>query len=454
MSSRRPIPAGVAVALAFALAVAPSGGPLHALDFVFTPEPGTAQEAIDGFVAAGQLWSDLFDDDITVNIRIGFRSLDPGVLGSTSSQRTVVTYQQFVDALTADQTSADDTAAIGSLKPPTAFRMLLNRTSDSPQGSGSANPFLDADGDNNNTAVRLTRANAKALGLVAADDAALDASIAFSSDFNWDFEPADGTLANHFNFVQVAAHEIGHMLGFTSGVDILDTNSPPQGGPFSDIAFTWVNSKDLFRYSTTSAGQSSGVFDWTADTRAKFFSLDHGANDLGGFSTGRNFGDGRQASHWKDDRGLGIMDPTVAPGESTAISTLDTRLFDVIGWDLEAAAPAAQADLSISLNTVVDVTYVISATNAGPTGVTGASVDQSLPAGVSGVSWVCSSSGGASCTAAGSGDIHDTVDLPVGGRVTYTATGTAAGAGPTSATVGAPSGVQDPAPGNNSASGG
>jgi uncharacterized repeat protein (TIGR01451 family) len=366
----------------------------------------------------------------------------------------VVTYQQFVDALTADQTSADDTAAIGSLQPPTAFRMLLNRTSDSPQGSGSANPFLDADGDNNNTAVRLTRANAKALGLVAADDAALDASIAFSSDFNWDFEPADGTLANHFNFVQVAAHEIGHMLGFTSGVDILDTNSPPQGGPFSDIAFTWVNSKDLFRYSTTSAGQSSGVFDWTADTRAKFFSLDHGANDLGGFSTGRNFGDGRQASHWKDDRGLGIMDPTVAPGESTAISTLDTRLFDVIGWDLEAAAPAAQADLSISLNTVVDVTYVISATNAGPTGVTGASVDQSLPAGVSGVSWVCSSSGGASCTAAGSGDIHDTVDLPVGGRVTYTATGTAAGAGPTSATVGAPSGVQDPAPGNNSASGG
>lgn len=425
--------------------------PLAAVDFDFTPEPGMDQDAVDGFEAAGDLWSALLTDEVTVNVEIDFRPLSPGVLGATGSERITVTYQQIVDALVADASSGDDTAATGSLQPGPAMQMLLNRTSDSPEGSGSATPFLDDDSDDNNTTVRITRANAKALGLLDADDPALDASITFSSDFNWDFDPGDGILANHFDFIAVAAHEIGHALGFTSGVDILDGNSPPTNGPFPDALFTWVNSKDLFRFSTASTAQGAGTFDWTADTRAKFFSIDGGATDLGGFSTGRTFGDGQQASHWRDDRGLGLMDPTVATGESPPITDLDVQLFDVIGWNREEGAPpSALADLAVAVATSVDVTYVVTASNNGPDDVTGVAVDNVFPPEVSGVTWQCTASAGAACTASGSGDIHDTVTLPAGATVTYTATGTATGVGVNAATVTPPSGVQDDTPGNNS----
>ena len=83
------------------------------------------------------------------------------------------------------------------------------------------------------------------------------------------------------------------------------------------------------------------MIDWTADARAKYFSIDGGATSLGGatFSTGR-FGDARQASHWKDNLGLGIMDPTAAPsGERMVVGPNDVNAFDVIGWNLTAAVP-------------------------------------------------------------------------------------------------------------------
>lgn len=431
------------------IALAVAAMPAAALEFNFTPEPGTSQQAIDGFEAAGELWSEIYDDDVIINIDVGFRSLRPGVLASTGSQRVTVSYRELVDALEADATSGDDATATASLPAPPARALLLNRTRNSPLGAGNAGPFLDDDGDANNTSVRLTRANAKALGLLAADAPENDASITFSSDFNWDFDPSDGTRANHFAFVLVAAHEIGHMLGFTSGVDLLDGNSPPVNGPFDDNQFTFVSSKDVFRFSDQSLDRGAGVGDWTADTREKFFSID-GGTDLGGFSTGRNFGDGQQASHWKDDRGLGLMDPTVAAGATPTITELDVQLFDVIGWDLAGGdGGPLEADLALSVATGVDVTYQVTVRNDGPDDVTGASVEDAFPPGVSGVTWTCTASGGATCTASGSGDLHDVVDLPAGSSVTYTATGTATDAGPNAATVTAPTGVTDPDPGNN-----
>ncbi len=305
-----------------------------ALDFNFNPAPGMAQEAIDGFTAAGALWSNIYRDDITINMEIGFEQLSPGTLGQTGSERTAVTYAQFRTASTNEASSADDQQAVGNLPTGTAETMLLNRTRNSPHGAGNATPYLDGDGDANNETIRMTRANAKALGLLAGDDAGNDASITFNSEFNWDFDPSDGITANHFSFIAVAAHEIGHAMGFVSGVDILDINSPPVTPvSFFDHEFSFVSPVDVYRFSAQSFGQGAGVIDWTADTRRKFFALDGGATDTGGFSTGRNFGDGQQASHWQDNQGLGLMDPTAAPGENGQITALDTQLFDVIGYD-------------------------------------------------------------------------------------------------------------------------
>ncbi|MCP4567794.1 MAG: DUF11 domain-containing protein, partial [FCB group bacterium] len=102
-----------------------------------------------------------------------------------------------------------------------------------------------------------------------------------------------------------------------------------------------------------------------------------------------------------------------------------------------------------------EVTYTISVTNLGPSAVTGATVADAFSEQLTGVTWSCAGSGGGTCTASGAGDINDDVDLPVGGSVTYTATGTVV-AGDWSvlentATVTAPAGVDDPDEGDNSA---
>jgi uncharacterized repeat protein (TIGR01451 family) len=85
------------------------------------------------------------------------------------------------------------------------------------------------------------------------------------------------------------------------------------------------------------------------------------------------------------------------------------------------------ADLSITktdgVTTAVpggSVTYTITASNAGPDPVTGGTVADTFPA-ILTCTWTCVGAGGGTCTAAGSGNINDTVNLPVGGSVTHTA---------------------------------
>jgi hypothetical protein len=322
------------------------GKPAQALTFNFMPPPpGTDQQAYDGFVAAGALWSNIFTDNVTVNLSIGFRSLDPGVLAEAGSVADFYSYTDVRNALFNDRTSADDVSAVDNLQA-SPFSMLINLTENNPNGSGSITPYLDNDGDDNNQFINMSRANAKALGLVAGDAPEEDAMITFSSNFAFDFDRSDGISARTFDFIGIAAHEIGHALGFLSGVDVLDYFSQSEnGGPYQDNDFTFVTPLDLFRYSTASQAQGPGVIDWTADLRDKYFSLDGGTTPIGimnplqGFSTGTFYGDGNQASHWKDDLGRGIMDPTFDYEELGLITELDRRGFDAIGWNRRDAAP-------------------------------------------------------------------------------------------------------------------
>jgi uncharacterized repeat protein (TIGR01451 family) len=140
----------------------------------------------------------------------------------------------------------------------------------------------------------------------------------------------------------------------------------------------------------------------------------------------------------------GVTDPT--PGNNSATDT-DTLL--------------QQADLAITKTDGVtsaapggSVTYTITASNAGPSNATGATVADTFPASLTGT-WTCVGAGGGTCTAAGAGNINDVVNLPAGGSVTYTVSATisaaATGTLSNTATVTAPAGVTDPVPGNNSA---
>lgn len=126
------------------------------------------------------------------------------------------------------------------------------------------------------------------------------------------------------------------------------------------------------------------------------------------------------------------------------------------------AAVGASADLSItktdgvaSIGAGVTTNYTITASNAGPDPVTGATVADTFPAACVSPTWTCIGAAGGTCAAAGAGNINDTVNLPSGGSVTYTAAcpvnASAVGTLVNTATVTPPGTVSDPTPGNNSA---
>jgi uncharacterized repeat protein (TIGR01451 family) len=182
---------------------------------------------------------------------------------------------------------------------------------------------------------------------------------------------------------------------------------------------------------------------------------------------------------------------TLPPGESTTITfqvmvndpfpaannpicnqaTISGSNFaNVLTDDPDTGAPADPTCTTVEINadlaiTKTDgaateipgtvVTYTIVATNAGPNPDPAAIVADTFPAAITSVTWTCLGAGGATCTAAGSGNINETVNLPVGGSVTFTASGTispaATGTLANTAAVATSVGITDPNLANNSA---
>ena len=69
--------------------------------------------------------------------------------------------------------------------------------------------------------------------------------------------------------------------------------------------------------------------------------------------------------------------------------------------------------------------YTITVTNPlGPSDASGATVIDTFPATLTGVTWTCTGTGGGACSASGSGNINTPVTVPVGAAVVFTATGT------------------------------
>lgn len=349
MSRSRTVENFSALGLAAAIAVGAAAPAQASLQFALTYLPGTTVAEQNAFAAAAAVWSSVLADSVTVHLTVGTANLADGILASAESVFALHSYAATRAALVADATSSADATAVANLQAAPNLRLLTNATANNPNGANSLTPYLDTTGANT-ALLRMTNANALALGLsvsglmldecTTASAVFCDGSITFNTDFGWDLNPNDGIGGGLFDFVGIAVHEIGHALGFISGVDVLDFNAGPTN-LFVDDDFTWVTPLDLYRCSAASAAQSA--LDWTVGsaTDPKLFSLDACGSPLAEFATGPK-GDGRQASHWKDNQGHGLMDPTSAAGELKILTATDVLAFDVIGWNtVSTPAPAS-----------------------------------------------------------------------------------------------------------------
>ncbi len=271
--------------------------------------------ALAAFNRAAQQWESFISDPITITIDADLGSLGPGIIGSANSVALQGSYTLVRNALVADAADEADDGVVAFL--PTAAQF----TATIPLGSTLSGN------------VTLTKANAKALGFTGLDSmfGVSDGTITFSDAFAFDYDNSDGVMLGFMDFETVAAHEIGHILGFFSGVDNADAGA-------TTVQPTTL---DLFRFADGGASDPSNTATFTTASRNMVPGANAIFDDLDNewrMSTGRTLGDGRQASHWKDDSltgiNIGIMDPTLALGVSFNITAADLRALDGIGYEI------------------------------------------------------------------------------------------------------------------------
>lgn len=142
-----------------------------------------------------------------------------------------------------------------------------------------------------------------------------------------------------------------------------------------------------------------------------------------------------------------------APGGVTDSSSSNNSATDVTSLVL-ADLLISKTDGQVTAFVGAPITYTIVVSNAGPDPIGGATVTDSMPAALEGVTWTCEATGGATCTSSGSGSITDSVAVPVGATVAYIVHGSvspsASGTLSNTATV-TVSNATDPDLGDNSA---
>lgn len=276
------------------------------INIVYVLAGSVPASAVPAFAAAEAYIESLFADPITVTVTCSFASLSPGVLGGTGSTYGFVTYSGSRSGLVAG--------------------MDANDTIQSSLPSGSTVPvrYKSSSIPTNEDRVFWTIANYNSTVGSAAGNAA---SMQYSTNFAWDFDPSNGITSGTYSFLDVIIHETGHALGFTSGVDFRIND---------------IETMDLYRFQRTDGGQ-----DYNPDTLAEFtvrprlarFNAPSDAHNTDFISSEIRMSDGSpsQASHLRDQSPpLGLMDPTLGFGQTFYpgfFTTSDLAIFDAIGYD-------------------------------------------------------------------------------------------------------------------------
>lgn len=249
----------------------------------FGANAANAQNAWNQAVA---IMESKYSDSIHININVNGVA-GTGVFGQSNTFLTSTTYANLRNAVVNDAKSADDATAIGA--------------------GGS---MVTADPVSGQHTWWVSRAQAKALGLIA-DDLSNDGTVTFGAGNPFFFDPSS-PVAGEYDLVGVMLHELSEVmgrLGISGGTIGNSTNSYSLIDNFS---YKGAGSKGL--------GGDGG----------NNFSIDNGTTLLKLFNNAQSNGlDTRDWAPGSND----AFNQFSGSGVTNGLSTVDLRLLDVIGYD-------------------------------------------------------------------------------------------------------------------------
>lgn len=260
---------------------------------------GNAAAAQASWIAAANIFSANFNDNIHVNITVDAVA-GTGVFGQSSTFLNSLSYSTLHTLMVADAKTADDATALGG-------------------SIGLADPV------GGTHTWWVSRAEAKAIGLIG-DDLLNDGTTTFGAGNPFTF--SGSIAAGTYDFRGVAAHEISEVLG-RLGISGGTIGGNPNSYSLIDLfSYTGLNTRGL----TGGPGNN--------------FSIDAGATLLKLYNNSVANGlDSRDWAPGSNDAFNQFSNSGVVNG----VSDVDLRELDVIGYDRVIPEPAAGSLLVLAL---------------------------------------------------------------------------------------------------------
>jgi hypothetical protein len=328
------------------------------MQFNFSYAPELSLDQTKGFELAGKIWSSYLKDNVTINIAVDIQKDFPSnAIAGSAPRLNTQKFDAFQKSLESDATSANDRLAIQSAS--LTNKSFTGRFNDGSGNNGNGNGNGRSE-SRDSTQLNVNSANAKALDLsLKGDSSLLDGYIVMRDlkgagvSWDYDFARTGDAPSKTLDFLSVAIHEIGHILGFQSSVDRPGWVNPNSNSGKSDDFKKNLDERaksvtplDLFRYSERSKldPDKNGVRPVAIDLAIggnPYLSVKNGDSPIASFDTGTDTsqgGSGNQASHWKSS---GIMNAVLNQGSRPTISSADLTALDVIGYDLATQGASA-----------------------------------------------------------------------------------------------------------------
>jgi hypothetical protein len=322
--------------------------------------PETILDQMIGIELAANIWNQFLADDVNIKLfATTTNRLPKDVLGSATVEMLVpkTSYQTFLSKFNADRKSQNDSTASNN------FQKTGDDDDDSSGLSVMVNNRVISGIDN----INFTRASAKAFGMLSSSDTGFDGHIVLDKDLTnlstdpnkpltWSYNYTNNEIpSDSLDFLTTAVHEMGHMLGFISGVDNPNLIKSIKENNITDsVVEKSITPLDLYRFSSQSKDKIiSGDDDDSTDIKGvpdlsmggdPFFTFDKGNSKVEDMAKGEDTssgGDGDEASHWLKDEN-GIMEPYLETSKREVIADTDLIALDLLGWNVRS--PAMELD--------------------------------------------------------------------------------------------------------------